>query len=100
MSDIDISIMLLKNECGKVLAYKELYPVGMFSIAYDYLLGSGCWNRQDYENLVIHLIKNTSFRDILLRIWGNKSGITKELDNRGYRVFRKQVGQYDFKKYC
>ena len=36
MSDVDISIMLLKNECGKVLAYKELYPVGMFSIAYYY----------------------------------------------------------------
>lgn len=68
MSDIDISIILLKNECGKVLAYKELYPVRLFSIAYDYLLGNGCRNRKDYEDLVINLMKNTVYRDLLLRI--------------------------------
>ena len=66
MSDREIAFILLKNACGKVLAYKDLYPTDIFKIAYNYLFG-GCKSRGDYEYLVSFLIENTDFREELLK---------------------------------
>ena len=66
MSDREISFILLKNACGKVLANQNLYPTDIFKIAYDYLFG-GCKNRRDYEYLVNFLIENIDFRKELLK---------------------------------
>ena len=66
MSDREIAFILLKNDCGKVLANQSLYPQDIFNIAYNYLFG-GCKSRGDYEYLVNFLIENISFREELLK---------------------------------
>ena len=66
MSDREIAFILLKNECGKVLANQSLYPQDIFKIAYNYLFG-GCKSRGDYEYLVYILIENPAFRKELLK---------------------------------
>ena len=66
MSDREIAFILLKNECGKVLANQSLYHQDIFKIAYNYLFG-GCKSRGDYEYLVSFLIENLSFREELLK---------------------------------
>ena len=66
MSDREIAFILLKNNCGKVLANQSLYPTDIFKIAYNYLFG-GCKSRGDYEYLVSFLIENPSFREELLK---------------------------------
>ena len=66
MSDREIAFILLKNDCGKVLANQSLYPQDIFKIAYNYLFG-GCKSRGDYEYLVNFLIENISFREELLK---------------------------------
>ena len=66
MSDREIAFILLKNDCGKVLANQSLYPQDIFKIAYNYLFG-GCKCRGDYEYLVNFLIENPSFRKELLK---------------------------------
>ena len=66
MSDREIAFILLKNDCGKVLANQSLYPQDIFKIAYNYLFG-GCKSRGDYEYLVNFLIENPSFRKELLK---------------------------------
>ena len=66
MSDREIAFILLKNNCGKVLANQSLYPQDIFKIAYNYLFG-GCKSRGDYEYLVNFLIENISFREELLK---------------------------------
>ena len=66
MSDRELSFILLKNACGKVLSNKDLYPTDIFKIAYNYLFG-GCKSRGDYEYLVSFLIENPSFREELLK---------------------------------
>lgn len=66
MTDREIAFILLANACGKVLAYKDLYPHDIFLIAYAYI-NKGCRNRNDYEYLVNFLIDNPDFREELLR---------------------------------
>ena len=66
MSDREIAFILLKNNCGKVLANQSLYPQDIFKIAYNYLFG-GCKSRGDYEYLVNFLIENITFREELLK---------------------------------
>ena len=66
MSDREIAFILLKNDCGKVLANQSLYPQDIFKIAYNYLFG-GCKSRGDYEYLVNFLIENLTFREELLK---------------------------------
>ena len=66
MSDREISFILLKNLCGKVLANQSLYPQDIFKIAYRYLFG-GCKCRSEYEYLVNFLIDNPDFRRELLK---------------------------------
>ena len=61
MSDKEIAFILLKNDCGKVLANQSLYPDDIFKIAYRYLF-KGCKSRGDYEYLVNTLIDNTDIR--------------------------------------
>ena len=66
LSDREISFILLKNLCGKVLANLSLYPQDIFKIAYRYLFG-GCKCRAEYEYLVNFLIDNPDFRKELLK---------------------------------
>ena len=66
MTDSEIAFILLANACGKVLAYKDLYPHDIFLIAYSYL-NNGCRNRSDYEYLVNFLIENPDMREELLK---------------------------------
>ena len=66
MTDREISFILLKNACGKVLANKNVYPSDIFKIAYSYLFG-GCKSRYEYEYLVNFLIDNPDFREELLK---------------------------------
>ena len=66
MTDREISFILLKNACGKVLANKDLYPNDIFKIAYRYLF-EGCKSRGEYEYLVNFLIENPDFREELLK---------------------------------
>ena len=64
--DRDIAFYLLYNACGKVLAYRNLYPNDIFPIAYRYL-NNGCKSREEYEYLVNTLIDNTDYRKELLK---------------------------------
>ena len=66
LNDIQIAYITLANMCGKVLAYKNLYPDDIFLIAYAYL-NNGCRNRADYEYLVNFLIDNPDMREELLK---------------------------------
>ena len=66
MSDREIAFILLKNNCGKVLANQSLYPQDIFKIAYRYLF-EGCKSRGEYEYLVNFLIENSSFREEILK---------------------------------
>ena len=65
-NDRDIAFYLLYNACGKVLAYRNLYPNDIFPIAYRYL-NNGCKSRKEYEYLVNTLIDNTDTRRELLK---------------------------------
>ena len=66
LTNKEISFILLKNACGKVLANQSLYPQDIFKIAYNYLFG-GCKSRGDHEYLVNFLIENPTFRKELLK---------------------------------
>ena len=66
LTDRQIAFITLANTCGKVLAYRSLYPEDIFPIAYRYL-NNGCKNRKEYEYLVNTLIDNTDFREELLK---------------------------------
>ena len=66
LTDRQIAFIILANTCGKVLAYRSLYPEDIFPIAYRYL-NNGCKNRKEYEYLVNTLIDNTDFREELLK---------------------------------
>ena len=66
LTDRQIAFITLANTCGKVLAYRSLYPEDIFPIAYRYL-NNGCKNRKEYEYLVNTLIDNTDFRKELLK---------------------------------
>ena len=66
LSDRQIAFIILANTCGKVLAYRSLYPEDIFSAAYRYL-NNGCKSRKEYEYLVNTLIDNTDFRKELLK---------------------------------
>ena len=66
LNDIQIAYITLANMCGKVLAYKDLYPHDIFLISYAYL-NNGCRNRSDYEYLVNFLIENPDMREELLK---------------------------------
>ena len=64
--DRDIAFYLLYNACGKVLAFKELYPTDIFEIAYRYIF-DGCRSRGEYEYLVNFLIQIPDTRKELLK---------------------------------
>ena len=66
LSDRQIAFIILANTCGKVLAYRSLYPEDIFPIAYRYL-NNGCKSRKEYEYLVNTLIDNTDIRGELLK---------------------------------
>ena len=66
LTDRQIAFIILANTCGKVLAYRSLYPKDIFSAAYRYL-NNGCKSRKEYEYLVNTLIDNTDFRKELLK---------------------------------
>ena len=66
LSDRQIAFIILANTCGKVLAYRSLYPKDIFSVAYRYL-NNGCKSRKEYEYLVNTLIDNTDIREELLK---------------------------------
>ena len=66
LTDRQIAFITLANTCGKVLAYRSLYPEDIFPAAYRYL-NNGCKSRKEYEYLVNFLIENPSFREELLK---------------------------------
>ena len=66
LSDRQIAFIILANTCGKVLAFKDLYPTDIFEIAYRYLF-KGCRSRGEYEYLVNFLIENPDTREELLK---------------------------------
>ena len=66
LTDRQIAFIILANTCGKVLAYRSLYPEDIFPAAYRYL-NNGCKNRKEYEYLVNTLIDNTDIRKELLK---------------------------------
>ena len=66
ITDREIAFLTLANACGKVLAYKELYPSDIYEIAYRYVF-EGCKSREEYAYLVNFLIENTTFRKELLK---------------------------------
>ena len=66
LSDRQIAFIILANTCGKVLAYRSLYPNDIFLAAYRYL-NNGCKSRKEYEYLVNTLIDNTDTRKDLLK---------------------------------
>ena len=66
MSDREISFILLKNLCGKVLANQSLYPKQILHIARRYLNNGGN-TMYEYDYLVNTLIDNPDFRRELLK---------------------------------
>ena len=66
LTDRQIAFINLANTCGKVLAYRSLYPEDIFPVAYRYL-NNGCKSRKEYEYLVNTLIDNTDIREELLK---------------------------------
>ena len=66
LTDRNLAFIELANACGKVLAFKELYPTDIFEIAYRYIF-DGCRSRGEYEYLVNFLIDNTDIRKELLK---------------------------------
>ena len=66
LTDRQIAFIILANTCGKVLAYRSLYPEDIFPAAYRFL-NNGCKSRREYEYLVNTLIDNTDFRKELLK---------------------------------
>ena len=66
MSDREISFILLKNLCGKVLANQSLYPKQILHIARRYLNNGGN-TMYEYDYLVNTLIDNLDFRRELLK---------------------------------
>ena len=66
LTDRQIAFIILANTCGKVLAYRSLYPEVIFPAAYRFL-NNGSKSRREYEYLVNTLIDNTDFRKELLK---------------------------------
>ena len=66
LTDRDLAFIILANTCGKVLAFKELYPTDIFEIAYRYIF-DGCRSRGEYEYLVNFLIQIPDTRKELLK---------------------------------
>ena len=61
-----VAYVLLSRKVGHVLANKELYPVDIFSICYDYVF-AGCKSRSDYEYMVNFLFDQEDIREELLK---------------------------------
>lgn len=61
-----IAYSLLSLKVGHVLANKELFPIDIFSICYDYVF-TGCKSRSDYEYMVNFLIEQEEIREELLK---------------------------------
>ena len=61
-----VAFVLLSRKVGDVLANKDLYPIDIFSICYDYVFG-GCKSRRDYEYMVNFLIDREYDRRELLK---------------------------------
>ena len=66
ITDRQIAFIILANTCGKVLAYKDLYPSDIYEIAYRYLF-EGCKSRGEYAYLVNFLIESIDTRWELLK---------------------------------
>ena len=66
LTDRDLAFIILAITCGKVLAFKELYPTDIFEIAYRYIF-DGCRSRGEYEYLVNFLIQIPDTRKELLK---------------------------------
>lgn len=61
-----VAYVLLSRKVGHVLANKELFPIDIFTICYDYVF-AGCKCRYDYEYMVNFLIDNEEVREELLK---------------------------------
>lgn len=61
-----VAYSLLSLKVGHVLANKELFPLDIFSICYDYVF-SGCKSRRDYEYMVNFLVEQEEIREELLK---------------------------------
>ena len=61
-----VAYVLLSMKVGHVLANKELYPLDIFTICYDYVF-TGCKSRSDYEYMVNFLIDQEDIREELLK---------------------------------
>ena len=61
-----VAYVLLSRKVGHVLANKELFPVDIFTICYDYVF-SGCKSRSDYEYMVNFLFDQEDIREELLK---------------------------------
>ena len=61
-----VAYALLSMKVGHALANKELYPLDIFSICYDYVF-AGCKSRSDYEYMVNFLIEQEDIREELLK---------------------------------
>ena len=66
ITDREIAFITLADDCGKVLANKDVYPIDIFKIAYRYLF-EGCRSRGEYEYLVNFLIQIPDTRKELLK---------------------------------
>ena len=61
-----VAFVLLSRKVGHVLANKELFPIDIFSICYDYVF-TGCKSRCDYEYMVNFLMDSEDIREELLK---------------------------------
>ena len=61
-----VAYVLLSRKVGHVLANKELFPIDIFSICYDYVF-TGCKSRPDYEYMVNFLFDQEDIREELLK---------------------------------
>lgn len=61
-----VAFVLLSRKVGDVLAYRELYPLDIFLICYDYVF-DGCKSRHDYEYMVNFLFEQEDIRKELLK---------------------------------
>ena len=61
-----VAFVLLSRKVGHVLANKELFPIDIFSICYDYVF-TGCKSRSDYEYIVNFLMDSEDIREELLK---------------------------------
>ena len=61
-----VAFALLSRKVGHVLGNKELFPIDIFSICYDYVF-NGCKSRSDYEYMVNFLIDQEDIREELIK---------------------------------